>query len=389
MPVVAHESGLVGCAAGVSQPETMEVNVGVYPSPEEFLAAASKLQHPFNGPPDLPTFVTAAVESCCSLPILRIKLNFEKKMLHWTRRERELRDAEDRLHARSDTHVRRVVRAKRCLLLEEILRGIGYPDVAVCRNIARGSSQVGRLEKSGVFPPKIEDEPLEVATLLSTARRAQEEIARTMGPSGNVEEDWAVLEETEREEEQGWISGAMTAAEVTEAAGRWWMLVRRFVVWQSGKYRIIDDMSEHGQNSTVASSERLDSREVDDVAALAKAWLRAVPSASDHALRETGLEGVGVDLKSAYKQLAILPSHRSFSVLVIWNPRREVVEYRLAYSLTFGGRSNVYHFNRAGRALEAALNVEFGIPVRNYFDDFPIVAPSPLALFFSALLLGC
>ncbi len=112
------------------------------------------------------------------------------------------------------------------------------------------------------------------------------------------------------------------------------------MVWQAGKYRVIDDMSEHGQNSTVASSEKLDSRGVDDVAAVAKEWLRALPSAVDVGLQRAGLSGVGVDMKSACKQLAIPPSHRSFSILVIWNPRSQAVEYRVAYALTFGSKSN-------------------------------------------------
>ena len=157
-----------------------------------------------------------------------------------------------------------------------------------------------------------------------------------------------------------------------ERVGSDFIPVPRFGIIQRG-VRVIDDYARLGQNLTISMSETIDVHRVDEVAGTAKEWLEV----SDAPLQ---LKGASVDLRSAYKQLAVRPSHRKFSVIAVWNPRAMRTDLRIANALGFGSSANVVNFNRCSRALEFILVQLFVIPICSYFDDFPMVALEQIAM---------
>ena len=79
-----------------------------------------------------------------------------------------------------------------------------------------------------------------------------------------------------------------------------------------------------------------------------------------------------VDLKSAYKQLAIHPAEQKRSVISVKNPETGEVFGFVSRTLPFGAAAAVLAFNRVARLIWRIL-IEAGILCANYFDDFPVM----------------
>ena len=68
-----------------------------------------------------------------------------------------------------------------------------------------------------------------------------------------------------------------------------------------------------------------------------------------------GLKGTVVDLKSAYKQLAIFPEHRKYSVISVKDPRDKKQRLFISLAMGFGLKAADYNFLRVSRALSAVM----------------------------------
>ena len=154
---------------------------------------------------------------------------------------------------------------------------------------------------------------------------------------GNAEasgEVWAAT--IEEAEEKHWLEGPYSWEELESKFGKDWVPVRRFGILQSGKLRVINDFSENATNSAYAAQEKLDLRTLDHIAwcaaTLAKYFWhqRAVcirlndgsmlQGPVHRAWNDGALLSKTVDLKSAYKQLAIFPTERKRAVVAIKSP---------------------------------------------------------------------
>ena len=152
-----------------------------------------------------------------------------------------------------------------------------------------------------------------------------------------------------------------------------------------------------GSNQAVTTQNKLDLGGVDEIAALAKEFLRLGRPGSPVAVRSRDglLEGAGpspawpsggllalggrtLDLKSAYKQLARHPADAAVSVLAVWRPKGDGYDLFLSRALPFGAVASVYAFNRVARGLKRVAQRLLRLAVTNYFDDFPQVEPAAL-----------
>jgi len=79
-----------------------------------------------------------------------------------------------------------------------------------------------------------------------------------------------------------------------------------------------------------------------------------------------------VDLKSAYKQLAIHPLEKTRSVICIKDPKSDEVFGFVSRTLPFGAAAAVLAFNRVA-CLGWRILIEAGILCTNYFDDYPVM----------------
>ena len=113
-----------------------------------------------------------------------------------------------------------------------------------------------------------------------------------------------------------------------------WTPSRRFGIAQGHKVRNIDDLSEFSVNQCYGPGEKLDLGGIDEVVSLAAAWMRVHgsqdervrvqlssglvlegPKAQEFKGQPLKLSGRCLDLKAAYKQLALAPKDRSNAVM--------------------------------------------------------------------------
>ena len=75
-----------------------------------------------------------------------------------------------------------------------------------------------------------------------------------------------------------------------------------------------------------------------------------------------------LDLHAAYKQLAIAPTSRPYSVIVLTNPHSKQLGCFVGNALPFGSTASVVYFNRVSRLIWR-LGLELFLPWCNYYDD--------------------
>ena len=93
------------------------------------------------------------------------------------------------------------------------------------------------------------------------------------------------------------------------------MLNRRFGLQQASKVRLIDNFSGSGVNSTVQVCESPKPHTTDVVAAVCSRLLQNCDSATD-------VLGAAYDLKSAYRQVGLLPCPRKFACIAVYDLKK-------------------------------------------------------------------
>ena len=337
-------------------------------------------------------------EGCKSAIFETLRLGPSKKKSVWKERLAALDSiiarhavAEEALHASMDPHVRKIMKGKKLYALRDVLRAIGYPDVALWKDLARGLDVIGSLPVTGAFPRRPKPATLSVHDLMRGAKTAQAAVSSSNAKmTQEVLDEVRARSEAEAGEDVAWLRGPFTQAEVTRQLGRLWVPVRRFGIFQGGKIRLIDDASEFGPNATVYVYEKVDLGGIDEVVAIVCAWRTAILDdgtvsvpmcdgsimacelAEEWRRQGTGaLLGRTADLKAAYKQVAKNPAHRWASVVTVPGAAGEAPRFYISDTLLFGEAAAVYGFNRVSRALRAILTSWLGCALSAYFDDFP------------------
>ena len=85
-----------------------------------------------------------------------------------------------------------------------------------------------------------------------------------------------------------------------------------------------------------------------------------------------------LDLSNAYKQLALHPDCRRYSVVVLKHPTEQSIQCFEGRVLPFGAIASVVHFDRCSGLIQH-LGYQLYLPWSSYFDDFPVISPSILS----------
>ena len=162
------------------------------------------------------------------------------------------------------------------------------------------------------------------------------------------------------------------------------------------KLRPIDDYAENRVNGAFGYADKLDLRTLDQIvwigAAIARALLtgRATfhlkdGSTLDAPVHGSFLDGSNgqpllsvLDLSNAYKQFAIHPDCRRYSIITLKHPKDHTLKCFEGRVLPFGATASVVHFNRCARLLQY-IGYQLYLPWSSYFDDFPVVTSALLA----------
>ena len=380
----------------------LQYTFGVYRSPLEFVREASLLVHPFDLFHALPDIMLVVIFRNLTEGLANVASRRANILKEWTGWAKELAGKERKLHSNLEKGVAAVLVGKRILLMKRIAQALEWPDIAVFDEMVQGFKIVGSQPPSGIFALEPRPACMSVEELESSAKFLRPALLGKVRSSA-VDEDLVRLLEVTQDETQhkNWMVGPMSVDHVHDLHGPTWIPVRRFGVWQSSgevrKLRPIDDYAENRVNASFSYLDKLDLRAMDQIVWSAVAITKMANARGEACVRLSSGEVLRgpvhssllqddawkplisvLDLASAYKQLALHPSCRIFSIVTLKDPATSKLLCFEGRVLPFGAVASVVHFNRLSRFLQAVgfhLDLLWG----NYFDDYPVVTPAALS----------
>ena len=255
-------------------------------------------------------------------------------------------------------------------LLDAMIGESEYRDTELVSNICKGFGLMGPLPKSDVFPAKHTYATVtldQVRSVCSATRQAVWHSLRKVLDADIAEDIYRI---TVEEVNRGWLSGPFDIKDLGPNES----LTRRFGISQDSsdgvqakKTRPVDDFTESLINLSNSTEEKIDIHSVDVI--LASILLRLRKSGEDR----KELHAKAIDLRKAYKQLAISELALGDGNLAVLNPGTGKPEAFKCYVLPFGARAAVQAFCRCSHALWYIGVTLFGIHWPCYFDDFLII----------------
>ena len=368
--------------------------VGIFRSPAEFLEEAKILKHPV----DMDSSVPDVLKRNAFWILTTSAVEISKFRLQRLQTLREIvdstKEADRGVFETMSGEMQNVLIGKRLSALRLLLQHCGYPDVQVIDDIIKGLALTGTLPSSGVYPEKLRPATITVEQLRNGARWTRRGLLERVLSSGDPELDETIWKEAIEEKDKGWLDGPYSEEQLLELLKGEFVVSRRFGLRQGPKCRAIDDFSESLVNASVLTTEKIELMGVDDFVAIVKCIMEGIrPDGSVKFTLADGTVlcgrlpfGVSVekakawvgktfDLKSAYRQLATRPEEAWATVVAVFSPTDNCAKMFVQRALPFGAVGSVFGFNRASRALWAALTYWLRVVVTCFYDDFPAAEP--------------
>ena len=357
----------------LEQQQMQKYVFGIYRSPIQFVDKAFSLQHPFDSCVGVPDHIlTLLAEHLSTSDIMKKRL---MTLQRWKKKALELKASDTALFEQMTSGCRSLLRGKSISLMRHIAEEHDWPDKTLFDEMVEGFKLTGVQQRSGIFendckPPQYsEDELMARGKFVRPdlwGKIQSESLQEFSKPLWDI-----TLAETK---EKGWLKGPLTFEEINFLYAGDWLPVRRFAVFQKDKWRPIDDFSENGVNGSFGSMEKVDLRAMDESVWISVAMMRALKSGTYNFRLSDGGELSGsvhsdwlqdgnrsppmlktLDLKSAYKQLALNESESRKSVICLKCPDDGQVYGFACKTLPFGAVASVLHFNRFARFLRAVF----------------------------------
>ena len=293
--------------------DSKTVKVGHWLAPDQ---QAKEVSHPVDSVIAVESLSAEAVDVCMRMSDEQLVQQRKLAVLKLRIKAKTLEKQEQELHKTFQPWFEKVVAKKKLLLWESLLREFAFDDLGVIKFMMEGVPIVGQHDTPTCFKSKLKPAVISEAQLRESAEARREAmILKSHQQEPHVAKS---LEETAREEvEMGILEGPMSEAQVTATLGHnSWSSIRRFGLDQGSKIRPIDDGRESQTNNTFTSDLKLDLQGIDYMANLALLISRAENERSlANGVPPTKWVGKTVDLKRAYKQVPLHPSHRDLVVV--------------------------------------------------------------------------
>jgi hypothetical protein len=333
----------------------VRIEFGMFHTPEEFIAAASALRHPFDGSSSIQDDVLRAafallVEGPCELQRCR-----ESTFRHYESLALDFELADNAVRSRMASNRSHLIRDKKLKLFGLLCNDAGIRDDSLLATLVNGVRLTGEAPLTGEFPLKRREPLMSVEQVMRASKWNRASVAGRSCSSGDAVLDDAVWAATKEEIEGGWLSGPYDPAELRRLLGPLYVTSRRFGVLQKGKARVVDDLSDSLVNSCFGTSEAVDLGGVDEYVVLARTLLEmlkddrsvtvslscgtvlaGVLHASLSLSEARTLSGRTLDLQAAYKQLLVCKSSEWASSIRVFNAEARVDQTYLAVALPFG-----------------------------------------------------
>ena len=242
-------------------------------------------------------------------------------------------------------------------LLHLLAHAMEHPDRDIAGAMSRGMELTGHDPPCGSLAPRQSAARTSAASLATGLKERNASIVASLERQ-SPDDQQACWSETLADAERGWVS---TPRPLTKADLQNRILSPRFVIYQKGKCRVIDDLKRSGVNDTLALSDT------------------SIPDTLDRAYAASKLldeQGAGgdlllysVDFESAYKHVGVSPESSGVATLVFWNPLEGAAYTSSLLTQPFGPRRSPSNWARVTSFLKAALLSFFGV-VLNVFVPY-------------------
>jgi hypothetical protein len=174
----------------------VEVAFGLPWSYKAFLEQACRAGHPATRDGGVPDDLFAAVEQSVQWSDQQLIAYRVAWCRRWVQRAQELDGAEKEAAKQRHPEVAKLTAGKRLLLTEEMLREIGFEDLAVLRLLSEGATLAGEIEASPSFHRQYKPCLTTLAQLEANATRMNEVVLKSTSSSGDPLADQQLLAET-------------------------------------------------------------------------------------------------------------------------------------------------------------------------------------------------
>ena len=366
------------------------VLAGVYRTPEEFIAEATKMTHPIDLPGGIPDEILHSIFDMFTLSpmdIAKCRISSAKSVLKLMV-ENRLED-ERALSSLPDS-LKTVMKGKHLVTAQRLLEKWNYPDVDLVKDTLEGFKLTGTAPFSKVFDynPKLPTMS-ENSLRLRSSLHNKAMISRCKS-SGSPDLDKEFWKQTLSERDEGWLTGPFDseASVKQHLSGQVPHFSRRFPLQQNTKIRSIDDLLESGINTLFGSHDKLVLMDTDTLSSIIRLLERIIKGETKDIVFQNGTiktvnihkdwqsqifkwKGKTKDLSQAYKQLAVNENALWSSCIVVFDPYSNSPKIFVQATLPFGASASVLHFNRWSRFIWFLGIKEMGLIWTCFFDDFP------------------
>ena len=249
-------------------------------------------------------------------------------------------------------------------LYAEMLQACGSVDTALPSLLLEGFPIVGPIAATGRWPAYDKAQKvLSVDYALQRAWALRSKIVnrvRGVPVTENLRKIWeATIEDVQEGSCVGPFSCESEVSSFVQAED--WIPTQRFEVVQKNKVRGCDSATTNLINQITEITEKLQLPSTDtNVAALR--MLRSLLPGQE-------LAGWVLDERKAYRQVAVRPDHRKFSVICLKDPHSAKPKFFVMIGHSFGLVSAVYNYNRRSAAINEFLVSIFGLVAFSFYDD--------------------
>ena len=343
-------------------------------NPEHHLEQAKLLEHPFESISMLKLNHARSIESLASQGV---KMNEVRlAILQRLRRERdELVPSQKARNCKIAWTAKALGARPNTLLLRSLQDRLDIEDKAVPTLLEEGMGIIGDASVSPFFepfdlPPKMSK--TEFYGDMENRSLQMIERVRRVGKSAKPALTQAIFSKTQKEVQGGTMAGPFSFQEIVDRYGRDFQIVPSFGLEQGSdssgapKYRRIDDHTACGNNLVAHRLQKVPMAMVDYVSVLIRAEASKVAEQLFVATE---------DMKGAYRQVPLLPSHVRYCVTAVYDPSSESVQLYQMLGQPFGAGHAVPNFCRVAEWLSRCMQKLYNMVVDHFFDDFFVVEP--------------
>ena len=344
--------------------------------PGEAVRWALQVPHPFTQVLALDPDLELNIDQVCRDPALAVQLRHDA-LAFWKQRALALLpESIAAIAAQPDPALRRLLlgcdnpaaaqlgQVCHVALYAEMLLKCGSVDATLPEFLLHGFPIVGPIAPTGRWPPYEKDQKaLPVESALQRAWEIRSKIIKRVAAvpvTDNLKKIW---ESTVEDVQEGSCLGPFRSQEEVSAVLEQedWIPTQRFEVVQKNKVRGCDSATTNMINQVTKIVEKLQLPST-DVNVSALRTLKTKAQSSD-------LLGWVLDERKAYRQVAVRPDQRKFSVICLKDPATDRPTFFVMVGHSFGLVSAVYNYNRRSAAINEFLVKLFGLVAFSFYDD--------------------